>query len=66
LAAGLADVLAGESSDHKIGRSSCWREGADVVMDGDSWEVFGKDALAVRLTFYELHRFNPAEPAGGQ
>jgi hypothetical protein len=35
-------------------------------MNGDSWEVFGKDALAVRLTFYELHGFNSAEPASGK
>jgi hypothetical protein len=28
--------------------------------------MFGKDALAVRLAFNELHRLNPAEPAGGQ
>jgi hypothetical protein len=28
--------------------------------------VFGEDALAVRLAFNELHRFNAAEPAGGQ
>ena len=35
-------------------------------MDGNPRKVFGKDALAVRLTFYELNRFNPAEPAGGK
>jgi hypothetical protein len=35
-------------------------------MDGNSWEVFGKDALAVRLTFYELNRLDSAEPAGGE
>ncbi len=28
--------------------------------------MFGKDALAVRLAFNELHRFNAAEPAGGE
>jgi hypothetical protein len=28
--------------------------------------VFAEDPLAVRLAFNELHRFNAAEPAGGQ
>jgi len=28
--------------------------------------MFGKDALAVRLTFYELNRLNSAEPLSGE
>jgi hypothetical protein len=28
--------------------------------------VFGKDALAERLTLHELHGFNPAQPASGK
>jgi len=28
--------------------------------------MFGEDALAVRLTFYELNRLNSAEPAGSE
>jgi hypothetical protein len=63
---GLGDVLAGEATDNEIGSSSCWRVGADVVMDGNPRKVFGKDALAVRLAFYELNRFNPAKPAGSE
>jgi hypothetical protein len=35
-------------------------------MDRDSWEVLGKDALAVRLTFYKLNRLDSADPAGGK
>jgi hypothetical protein len=35
-------------------------EVADVIVDRDGRPMFGKDALAKRLTLHELHGFNPA------
>ena len=41
-------------------------EGADVIVNRNGGPMFGEDALAVRLTFYELNRLNSAEPAGSE
>jgi hypothetical protein len=41
-------------------------EGADVSVNGNGGPVFGKDALAERLTLHKRHGFNAAQPASGE
>jgi hypothetical protein len=43
-----------------------WLKGADVIVNGYVGPVFGKDALAVRLTLYELHGLEAANPTGSK
>jgi hypothetical protein len=41
-------------------------EGADVIVNRNGGPVFGKDALAERLTLHKLNGFDPAQPASGK